>query len=281
MNRIFARTDLADEASLRGGAELEGLSREELFINNTQCSLVKITDNVAAQKLGKPCGSYYTVKTEKYVNRNQNSFADTAMACAELLRRIEFVASARSVLVACLGNRVITPDALGPLCADSVIVTRHLKSSMPQELAAFNSVSVLRTGVLGTTGIESAEEIKAVCDRVRPDCVIAVDALAAGEPERLCRNIQLCDTGISPGAGVGNNRTELNSEFLGVPVAAVGVPTVIDLSAFSELESAKGMFVTPRNIDELVAGTAKLIAYSINLALHDSLSISDIDMLVE
>ena len=113
---------------------------------------------------------------------------------------------AQSYLIACLGNRAVTPDAVGPLTADGIIVTRHLKSSLPQDFAAFSSVSVVRPGVLGTTGIESAQAIRSMCELVRPDCVIAVDALASGEMRRLCRNIQLCDTGISPGSGVGNDR---------------------------------------------------------------------------
>ena len=139
----------------------------------------------------------------------------------------------------------------------------------------------MRTGVLGTTGIESADSLKAICEVVKPDCVIAVDALASSDLSRLCKTIQICDSGIAPGSGVGNDRAQLNAEALGVPVIAMGVPTVIDAAAFTDEETAKGLFVTPRNIDELVASVSKLMAYSINLALHQGLTVEDVDILVE
>lgn len=281
MQNKFARTDLAREASSRLERHYDGIVAEELNIANCAVSRVSVTDNEAAQAVGKPIGNYYTLEMADYVRRKENSFSDCVNALAEILNMLPFVSKAKNVLVACLGNRAVTPDAIGPDAADSIIVTRHLKSSLPEEFAAFSSVCVYRTGVLGTTGIESADGLKAVCKLVMPDCVIAVDALASGELNRLCRNVQICDTGISPGSGVGNDRAALDAESLGVPVCAIGVPTVIDASAFTELDEAKGLFVTPRNIDELVRSSAKLIAYGINLALHKGLTIEDIDMLVE
>ena len=281
MQNSFARTDLAREASLRVGDDFNGLQTEELIISNCRVSRVSVTNQAAADAIGKPVGEYYTLEMADYVKRRENSFSDCANALSELLNKLPFIKNANSVLVACLGNKAVTPDAIGPDTADSLIVTRHLKSSLPEQFKAFSSVCVFRTGVLGTTGIESADGLKAICELVRPDCVIAVDALASGDLSRLCRNVQICDTGISPGSGVGNNRAALNKETLGVPVCAIGVPTVIDASAFTELEEAKGLFVTPRNIDELVRSSAKLIAYGINLALHRGLSVEDIDMLVE
>lgn len=281
MQNKFARTDLAHEASTRLTRHYDGIATEELIISNCTVSRVSVLDNDAAQAIGKPVGNYFTLEMANYVKRQENSFSDCANALAELLNRLDFIKSAKSVLVACLGNRAVTPDAIGPDTADSLIVTRHLKSSLPEQFDAFSSVSVFRTGVLGTTGIESADGLKAICDLVKPDCVIAVDALASGELNRLCRNVQVCDTGISPGSGVGNNRAALNSALLGVPVCAIGVPTVIDAAAFTDAEEAKGLFVTPRNIDELVRSSAKLIAYGINLALHKGLTIADIDMLIE
>lgn len=281
MQNSFVRTDLAREASLRVGDKLEGLVTEELLISNCRASRVSVTDQAAADAIGKPIGEYYTLEMADYVKRQENSFSDCANALSELLNKLPFIKNANSVLIACLGNKAVTPDAIGPDTADSLIVTRHLKSSLPEQFQFFSSVSVFRTGVLGTTGIESADGLKAICDLVRPDCVIAVDALASGELSRLCRNVQICDTGISPGSGVGNNRAALNADTLGVPVCAIGVPTVIDAAAFTDAEEAKGLFVTPRNIDELVKSSAKLIAYGINLALHKGLTIEDIDMLVE
>ena len=282
MQRSNIRTDLASEVVQRPeNASLAGLELNEEHICGCRVTAVKINGGEASKVLCKPIGNYLTLELDEYIRRRENSFSDAANALSQLMRRFAEIQNAQSFLVACLGNRAITPDAVGPEVSDSLIVTRHLKQSMPQEFAALSSVAVLRTGVLGTTGIESAQSLKALCGLVQPDCVIAVDALASGELDRLCRNVQICDSGIAPGSGVGNDRAELNRESLGVPVIAVGVPTVIDAAAFCADESAAGLFVTPRNIDELVRSVSKLVAYGLNLALHPRLSIADVDMLVE
>ena len=282
MQRSNIRTDLASEVVQRPeNASLAGLELNEEHICGCRVTAVKINGGEASKVLCKPVGNYLTLELDEYIRRRENSFSDAANALSQLMRRFAEIQNAQSFLVACLGNRAITPDAVGPEVSDSLIVTRHLKQSMPQEFAALSSVAVLRTGVLGTTGIESAQSLKALCGLVQPDCVIAVDALASGELDRLCRNVQICDSGIAPGSGVGNDRAELNRESLGVPVIAVGVPTVIDAAAFCADESAAGLFVTPRNIDELVRSVSKLVAYGLNLALHPGLSIADVDMLVE
>ena len=282
MQRLNVRTDLASEVVQRPeNASLAGLELNEERICGCRVTAVKINGGEASKVLCKPIGNYLTLELDEYIRRRENSFSDAANALSQLMRRFAEIQNAQSFLVACLGNRAITPDAVGPEVSDSLIVTRHLKQSLPQEFAALSSVAVLRTGVLGTTGIESAESLKALCGLVQPDCVIAVDALASGELDRLCRNVQICDSGIAPGSGVGNDRAELNRESLGVPVIAVGVPTVIDAAAFCADESAAGLFVTPRNIDELVRSVSKLVAYGLNLALHPGLSIADVDMLVE
>ena len=282
MQRSNVRTDLASEVVQRPeNASLAGLELNEERICGCRVTAVKINGGEASKVLCKPIGNYLTLELDEYIRRRENSFSDAANALSQLMRRFAEIQNAQSFLVACLGNRAITPDAVGPEVSDSLIVTRHLKQSLPQEFAALSSVAVLRTGVLGTTGIESAQSLKALCGLVQPDCVIAVDALASGELDRLCRNVQICDSGIAPGSGVGNDRAELNRESLGVPVIAVGVPTVIDAAAFGADESAAGLFVTPRNIDELVRSVSKLVAYGLNLALHPGLSIADVDMLVE
>lgn len=282
MQRSNVRTDLASEVVQRPeNASLAGLELNEERICGCRVTAVKINGGEASKVLCKPIGDYLTLELDEYIRRRENSFSDAANALSQLMRRFAEIQNAQSFLVACLGNRAITPDAVGPEVSDSLIVTRHLKQSLPQEFAALSSVAVLRTGVLGTTGIESAQSLKALCGLVQPDCVIAVDALASGELDRLCRNVQICDSGIAPGSGVGNDRAELNRESLGVPVIAVGVPTVIDAAAFCADESAAGLFVTPRNIDELVRSVSKLVAYGLNLALHPGLSIADVDMLVE
>lgn len=282
MQRSNVRTDLASEVVQRPeNASLAGLELNEEHICGCRVTAVKINGGEASKVLCKPIGNYLTLELDEYIRRRENSFSDAANALSQLMRRFAEIQNAQSFLVACLGNRAITPDAVGPEVSDSLIVTRHLKQSLPQEFAALSSVAVLRTGVLGTTGIESAQSLKALCGLVQPDCVIAVDALASGELDRLCRNVQICDSGIAPGSGVGNDRAELNRESLGVPVIAVGVPTVIDAAAFCADESAAELFVTPRNIDELVRSVSKLVAYGLNLALHPGLSIADVDMLVE
>ncbi|MDO4353366.1 MAG: GPR endopeptidase [Clostridia bacterium] len=282
MQRSNVRTDLASEVVQRPeNASLAGLELNEERICGCRVTAVKINGGEASKVLCKPIGNYLTLELDEYIRRRENSFSDAANALSQLMRRFAEIQNAQSFLVACLGNRAITPDAVGPEVSDSLIVTRHLKQSLPQEFAALSSVAVLRTGVLGTTGIESAQSLKALCGLIQPDCVIAVDALASGELDRLCRNVQICDSGIAPGSGVGNDRAELNRESLGVPVIAVGVPTVIDAAAFCADESAAGLFVTPRNIDELVRSVSKLVAYGLNLALHPGLSIADVDMLVE
>lgn len=282
MQRSNIRTDLASEVVQRPeNASLAGLELNEEHICGCRVTAVKINGGEASKVLCKPIGNYLTLELDEYIRRRENSFSDAANALSQLMRRFAEIQNAQSFLVACLGNRAITPDAVGPEVSDSLIVTRHLKQSLPQEFAALSSVAVLRTGVLGTTGIESAQSLKALCGLIQPDCVIAVDALASGELDRLCRNVQICDSGIAPGSGVGNDRAELNRESLGVPVIAVGVPTVIDAAAFCADESAAGLFVTPRNIDELVRSVSKLVAYGLNLALHPGLSIADVDMLVE
>lgn len=282
MQRSNVRTDLASEVVQRPeNASLAGLELNEERICGCRVTAVKINGGEASKVLCKPIGNYLTLELDEYIRRRENSFSDAANALSQLMLRFAEIQNAQSFLVACLGNRAITPDAVGPEVSDSLIVTRHLKQSLPQEFAALSSVAVLRTGVLGTTGIESAQSLKALCGLVQPDCVIAVDALASGELDRLCRNVQICDSGIAPGSGVGNDRAELNRESLGVPVIAVGVPTVIDAAAFCADESAAGLFVTPRNIDELVRSVSKLVAYGLNLALHPGLSIADVDMLVE
>ena len=167
-----------------------------------------------------------------------------------------------------------------------MLVTRHLKTRLPEEFAAFRPVSVFRTGVLGTTGIESAALVRGVVSLVRPDRVIAVDALSARDTARLCRAVQVTNAGIVPGSGVGNARSALTEDVLGVPVVAVGVPTVVDARTLcADLSGAETvlpedteLFVTPRDIDSRVRDSARLVGYAIDLALHDALTVEDIDM---
>lgn len=183
------------------------------------------------------------------------------------------------VLVAGLGNPQVTPDALGPFCADRMLATRHVRGRIAMEvgLGGLRSVSVTKPGVLGTTGVETAELLQALIRQLHPAAVVAVDAMAAGRLHRLGKTVQISDGGISPGAGVGNDRPSLCRETLGVPVIGLGVPTVVDAATLcsdlcaQEVEGASRMMVTPREIDTLVVRAAHLLALALNCALNPSL----------
>jgi spore protease len=283
---LNTRTDLAFEAdelwrrSAGESAELPGVKSANETISGCGVTSVEILDQQGASALCKPVGKYYTLELDRVLHREDSAFEDAVSALAQLLRRLNMPPEG-DIVCACLGNPNITPDSVGPFAAENLIVTRHLKRSMPQDFAAFRSVSVVRPGVLGTSGIESAEYVRAFCGQVSPSFVIVVDALASADLSRLGRTLQITDAGIAPGSGVGNDRAALNAAYLGVPVAAVGVPTVVDAGAFSQDELAKGMFVTPRSIDDLVRRAGKLIGYGIDLALHSGLTCADVDMLIE
>ena len=298
MNRSI-RTDLAVEArQLRQETEgldiLPGVRAEEYRSGSFTVSTVEVLDQQGEEAIGKPKGTYITVELDGFVHREENAFSDAASLLAEQLRSLLKMDKNSNFLVAGLGNRGITPDAIGPETVDHVLVTRHLKEKLPEDFAAFRPVSAVCSGVLGTTGIESSDLIRAVTEKIRPDVVFAVDALASRSTDRLCRTVQLADTGIVPGSGVGNARQALNWETLGIPVIAIGVHTVVDAAtlavdlaqrAGTELDpggfgDVGSMIVTPRDIDKNVKDVAKLIGYAINLALHDGLTISDIDMLL-
>lgn len=287
------RTDLALEAREMAGEErrtLPGVDFSGQERNGMHIDVMNITSQEGADALCKPIGHYVTVEIGRFLRRSDDAFEDTAAGLADILREMLALKSGSTVLIACLGNPAITPDAVGPKCAKNVMVTRHLKQRMPDTFNAFRGVSVVCPGVLGTTGIESAALVAAAARTVDPDAVIAVDALASRSMDRLCRTVQICDTGISPGSGIGNHRYALNRETLGVPVIALGVPTVVDAATLvydltggtvpEDAGDQSDMIVTPRDIDSFVSDAAKLLGYGINFALHDGLSIGDIDMFV-
>ena len=281
------RTDLASEAhslwkrSAAETTELPGVRAREEKLAGLAVTEVEILDARGAQALKKPVGSYFTLELPRLLRRFDEGFPAAASALAALLRRCLDESRLQSVLVAALGNAEVTPDAVGSCAARHVLVTRHLKRREPETFRGFRSAALLRPGVLGTSGMESAEQLKAMAETLKPDAVIAVDALAGCDLARLCRCVQVSDTGIAPGSGVGNDRPALDRQSLGVPVIAVGVPTVIDASALGEDAALRGMFVTPRGIDQAVAQTGRLIGYAINLALHPGLTLEDVDLLAE
>lgn len=287
------RTDLAlEKRELCGQAEgvVQRQTQQDGFVVET----VEVVSEAGAQALGKPQGVYHTVLLDGLLRREDGAFSRGAGVLAGLLRALLRLGERDSVLVVGLGNADITPDRLGPDAVRHTLVTRHLVDSLPEQFGGFRRVSAVRAGVLGTTGIESAELVRALVERIRPDAVVAVDALASRKMARVCRTVQLCDTGISPGSGVGNHRAELSRATLGVPVVALGVPTVVDARTLAldliqeaglpapppdALTEGESMIVTPRDIDASIAGIAKLLGYAIDLALHEGLTVEDIDML--
>ncbi len=293
------RTDLALEArEMLGGGERElpGVGCQETQTEGFPLTTVQITSPSGAEALGKPEGIYHTLDLAGLGRREEGAFPRAVKALAGLLSPL-LPPDRGGVLVVGLGNRAITPDAVGPKSTDRTLITRHLVSMAPEHFGSFRPVAALAAGVLATTGVESGEIVQAVADHISPKAVIAIDALAARRVERLCATVQVCDSGIAPGSGVGNHRFALNAESLGVPVIAVGVPTVVDGATLcadlleeagkepdpQTLSSAPGvsLMVTPRDIDQRVEDMSKVIGYGISLALQPELTLEELEMLVE
>ena len=290
------RTDLAmEEKQLREAAgALTGVTSEEKRREGFGVTVVKVLNAEGSLALGKPVGTYVTLELEGLKRREPDAFGRAARALAAELEELMKPEEGASVLVVGLGNRAVTPDAVGPLATGHTLVTRHLVEQLPEQFGSFRPVSAVAAGVLGTTGVESGELVSALCARLKPDAVLAVDALASRSLSRVCTTVQLADTGIVPGSGVGNARTALDRKTLGVPVFAIGVPTVVDAETLAadilaeagkgDLEpealkgGAGGVFVTPRDIDERVADLSKVIGYGITLALQKGLTMEDVEM---
>lgn len=234
-----------------------------------------IEDERAARELGKPQGTYITAE-----------FDDITAACdgqalqqAIISALAELLPIRSNILVVGLGNRDITPDAIGPLTVDRLLATRHISRRLIEGLGldSLNSISALVPGVLGKTGIEAVEIIRGTVARTAPDAVIVIDALAARHTERLCKTVQFSNTGISPGSGVENARKEISAAVLGVPVIAVGIPTVVDIRTliYDLTDSARPvpapMMVTPTDIDLQVRRSAEVLSQALNLFLQPGL----------
>ena len=286
---LMKRTDLALEArelwqeSAERTTRLQGVKATKAKQEGYPVTRVDILDERGEQALGKPRGSYRTVDLTTFWQRKPDFFERAVRVVGSQLKAL--VPAEGPVLVVGLGNRAMTPDAVGPLAADSVLVTRHLIAAQPRHFAGFRPVAVQRTGVLGTTGVESAEAVRGLAAQVEPALIIAIDALASRRVGRVCAAVQLSDTGIIPGSGVGNHRSALNRETLGVPVVAIGVPTVVDSATLAAdlleesgitdydgealQKSRQNLMVTPRDIDQQVRDLGKVIGYGINWALQD------------
>ena len=293
------RTDLALEArelwqeSPERTSRLSGVRAKKHKSEGYAVTRVDILTDHGAETLGKPKGAYLTVDLSAFWQRKPDFFPRAVRAVGGELK--ELLPESGDLLVIGLGNRAMTPDAVGPLTLDSVLITRHLIAAQPKHFSGFRNVAAFRTGVLGTTGMESAETVKALADKLSPAAIIAVDALASRRLGRVCTTVQLSDAGIVPGSGVGNRREALNRETLGIPVIALGIPTVVDGATLAAdlLDEAGGgevdqerlravglpVMVTPRDIDGQVRDLSRVAGYAINWALQD-LEIDDITALL-
>ena len=321
------RTDLAVEAREllkdSDSDESEGVevSIEELHDKKITVTRVEIYNETGAKVMGKPVGNYITIESVSMKENDTEAHEEIMKILAKQLEQLQKLNKNSVVLVVGLGNWNVTPDALGPKVAAKILVTRHLSGNLPQELEGHvRPVSAISPGVMGLTGIETGEIIKGVVDRIKPDVVIAIDALAARRTSRVNSTIQISDTGISPGAGVGNKRMVLCEQALGVPVIAIGVPTVVDaatlvndtmdrmLAAMAEHASQEpeffrmlgslaneekyhliteilnpytgNMFVTPKEVDSVIERLANIIANGINIALHPGIKMEDINRFI-
>ena len=308
------RTDLAletQEKMQEDKVDLKGVSfSEEEIDTNLVISTVVIETENGAKTMGKPKGTYITIEAGNMDEEDEDYHREISTQLARVIKKLVPVKKAElSVLVVGLGNRAVTPDSLGPRVVDNLYITRHIlneygKFAFGKE--GVNRISSIVPGVMAQTGMESMEIVAAVVKETKPDFVIVVDALAARNTKRLNRTIQVTDTGINPGSGVGNHRHGINEKSLGVPVIAIGIPTVVDaativndtmaslLSALSQNEEWKRignsvnelndsekyelirellspglniMFVTPKDIDESVKRLSFTISEGINMAL--------------
>jgi len=270
------RTDLVLEQQQSCGKDLSGVESHQESIGNATLCTVKIGTDAAAKELGKPLGTYCTVSFPRL-----DFVCDTADIINATVKSLKAVCKTapKYALVVGLGNTDITPDALGPIVADRVLATRHLTDELKRDLGldGLKSVSTITPNVLGKTGIESYDLVSATAKKIKPDIIIAVDALACRDPERLCRTIQIADSGICAGSGVNNARKPLNLATLGIPVIAVGIPTVIDANSF--FNSDENMMVTPKEIDLLVEKSAQILARALNIFLQPELDIDVIESL--
>lgn len=320
IDKYNIRTDLALEQKERfesDNVEIPGVIVEEQYDTEREIKMTKviIETEKGAKVMGKPVGTYITLEAPNLAVPDEDYHREISVEIAQILKElIRDKKEEYQVLVVGLGNRLVTPDALGPGVVDQLVVTRHIvkeygKYAMGSDTA--HMVSAIVPGVMGQTGMETLEIIKGVVDETKPDFLIAIDALAARNSKRLNRTIQIANTGINPGSGVGNHRSGLTEETLGIPVIAIGVPTVVDAATivndtmenlFAALETSEmlkgvgvvlqgynatekyelikelisphlnGMFVTPKDIDETIRRISFTISEALNLVFSNDSS---------
>lgn len=311
------RTDLAIEAAALYNKtdsdikKIDGVSVTHDKINEIKVTHVKITNRNGEKAIGKKIGNYITIESPKIRDNDEKAFEETSSILTEKLKEILNLDKNSTVLAVGLGNWNVTPDALGPKVISNLLVTRHLFEYVPNHIDKDASrVCAVSPGVLGITGIETSEIIKGIVDMVQPDIIIAIDALASRKTDRISTTIQIADTGITPGSGIGNKRKGLDQEYLGVPVIAIGVPTVVDAATVandaiellieninrSTAEDSSmrritesfdmehryplikevltpyvgNLIVTPKEVDGIIEEVSKIIANGINCAVLDN-----------
>lgn len=294
------RTDLALEAheiNAQAGRE-DGIRTEEETIDGFLVTTVHVSEGEGERLAKKKAGTYINVDVGKSWLLASEGFAALVALLAGQLRRLFPSGFSGSALVVGLGNYDITADSIGPKAVEKVVVTRHLRTLNPQlyKSAGFGDLCAFAPGVLGQTGMESAEIVHSIVEAVRPALIVAIDALASRRLARLATTVQLCDTGIYPGAGVSNRRSELSKETLGVPVISIGVPTVVDAATLAydllgkdadEQAAAallagdgKDMFVTLKESDVITKQTARLLGFAITRAFHGDMSVEEMEELL-
>lgn len=319
------RTDLAIEARelyKEGNAgEVPGVEVEDESSLDVKVTRVKIISLEGEQAMGKPMGTYITIEAEKLRNRDMDVEDEVSRVMAKELVQLLKIDKDAVVMVVGLGNWNVTPDALGPRVISKLMVTRHLLELKPEYRdSGLRPVCAITPGVMGTTGIETGDIIQGVIAKVKPDLVIAIDALASRRMNRISTSIQIADTGINPGSGIGNNRAALNQETLGIPVIGIGVPTVVDAGTMANdtidmlietlIQQSKGntqfynmlksmdkdekyrlitevispyvgkLVVTPKDIDAIIDDVSRIIANGINISLHEGLTLEDVNRYV-
>jgi spore protease len=324
INNFSIRTDLAVEAnewvSQQMGGVIPGIHTEVNEEEGMKITKIDVETEEGARSLGKLPGHYITIEALGLRNKNsvlQNNVATRlAKEFFAFLQHLNISPDAK-VLIIGLGNLNVTPDALGPLVVENVLVTRHYFQLMPDKVnPGYRQVSAIAPGVLGTTGIESSEIVQSIVEKSKPDLVIAIDALASRSLQRVNTTIQIADTGIHPGSGIGNKRKGLTKDILGVPVIAIGVPTVVYASTIvnssidlmiahfqqqtSRANQIMGMLdqlreeerlelvrevlnplgqdllVTPKEIDQFIEDVANIIANGLNAALHEAVDSNNV-----
>lgn len=298
------KTDLADESDeiLRIKKDYpQGIVTESRKDNGIDIFTMHVKNSIGEKQSGKKCGKYVTVNVGSTNFYDSLTFERACTVFSSVIKEFTEQTSSEggSFLLAGLGNPAITADSVGAETVASFIVTRHIKSSSPAlfEKFGFAEASAIIPDVFGNTGVEAAEIIKGVVDDIKPSCVIAVDALSSRRLSRLGTTVQICDTGICPGSGVGNSRREISEDTLGVPVIAIGVPTVVNASTLISdilndcgvkeddldenakrqlyLQVGKDCYVAPKDCASEIKSISRLIGYSLNAAIHKDIEFSE------